>query len=82
MLYGDFQFLQESKNVLAFSRSYFGEKVWIILNKNSEAYTFAEEKPEGMQEKIIFGNTKKTNTKAFSIEIPANAFAIIQWNKI
>lgn len=78
LLYGDFKEMYVSKDVYAYSRTYFNETVWVLFNKSNTVQPFTHPKAAGSY-KTIAGSELIDNAALALIEIKPNSFTIIQW---
>ncbi len=80
LLYGDFKFLMQEYNQLAYSRKYFDNYVVVALNKSDDTETFTLNIPGDINPeklKAQFGNHFKINNGSIEITIPSNSFEIL-----
>jgi hypothetical protein len=71
LLYGDFQWIANTKDQLVYSRRYFGNYVVVCINKSEEKFSFQFSIPDG------FSVSKSQNWSSNTVSTPIN-----QKNKI
>ncbi|MCB9252417.1 MAG: alpha-amylase [Flavobacteriales bacterium] len=81
LMYGDFQFLSITDDLMAYSRKYFDEIIWIIFNKTDRFIDFEYKRPAGYKEIIQFGERYTYNTFDIKIRVEPYSFSIMKWTK-
>lgn len=80
LMYGDFIPLRVEKNIYAYQRSYFGEEVVVVFNKEVEPVTIKldlQTQPIDKQFKSLFGGRFSCAQSSLIVEVPANGVQII-----
>lgn len=78
LLYGDFREIWLQDDMYAYRRTYFGETIYVIMNKGNTLKTFKQERIRG-KETVLMGNAPRTDTKNFTLDLEPWTFAIIQF---
>jgi glycosidase len=78
LLYGDYKEIWLQDDIYAYSRSYFGETIWVILNKGNSTKTFIHETIFG-EKTVLMGKNPRTGTKNFTLDLEPWSYAIIKF---
>lgn len=78
LLYGDFNMLFVTDEMYAYSRSYFGETIWVIFNKSNKESKFVRERNFG-KETVLLGTQPEAKTKNFTLKMPPYSVSIFRF---
>ena len=82
LLYGDIRFIEHTDKTWVFMRSYFGQVVYVLFNKNDQPETLVFKTGlNGESElKALMGNEFIRKQDKIEIDLPARSFEILYTN--